>query len=144
MLSAFTCNYIHDMYTVAFYYNDVIMSAMASQITSLTIVYPTDFPRRRSKKTWKLRVTGPREGNSPMTGEFPAQRVSNAENVSIWWRYHGFGTHGSLKAADMVCIKKIQFISGNGTYRLHGKRPALTAHHPRVRLRPNFPESHVV
>ena len=24
-----------------------------------------------------------------MTGEFPAQRTSNAENVSIWWRHHG-------------------------------------------------------
>ena len=23
-----------------------------------------------------------------MTGEFPAQRASNAENVSIWWRFH--------------------------------------------------------
>ena len=22
------------------------------------------------------------------TGEFPAQKASNAENVSIWWRYH--------------------------------------------------------
>ena len=22
------------------------------------------------------------------TGEFPAQRASNAENVSIWWRHH--------------------------------------------------------
>ena len=29
-----------------------------------------------------------REGNSPGT-EFPAQRASNAENVSIWWRHHG-------------------------------------------------------
>ena len=27
-------------------------------------------------------------GNSPATGEFPAQRASNAENVSIWWRHH--------------------------------------------------------
>ena len=44
--------------------------------------------RRRSKKTSKLRVTGLGEGNSPVTGEFPAQRVSNAENVSIWWRHH--------------------------------------------------------
>ena len=25
---------------------------------------------------------------SPVTGEFPAQRTSNAENVSIWWRHH--------------------------------------------------------
>ena len=28
-------------------------------------------------------------GNSPVTGEFPAQMASNAENVSIWWRHHG-------------------------------------------------------
>ena len=41
--------------------------------------------RRRSKKTSKLRATCLCEGNSPVTGEFPAQRASNAENVSIWW-----------------------------------------------------------
>ena len=44
--------------------------------------------RRRSKKTSKLRVTGLCAGNSPGTGEFPAQRASYAENVSIWWRHH--------------------------------------------------------
>ena len=43
---------------------------------------------RKSKKTSKLRVTGFCEGNSPVTGEFPAQMASNAENVSIWWRHH--------------------------------------------------------
>ena len=47
--------------------------------------------RRRSKKTSKLRVTGLCAGNSPGTGEFPAQRASNAENVSIWWRHHECG-----------------------------------------------------
>ena len=36
----------------------------------------------------KLRVTGLCAGNSPVTGEFPAQMASNAENVSIWWRHH--------------------------------------------------------
>ena len=45
------------------HYGDVIMSAMASQIISLTIVY---FSHRsfshRSKKTWKLCVTGLCEG----------------------------------------------------------------------------------
>ena len=46
--------------------------------------------RGRSKKTSKLRVTGLCAGNSPVTGEFPAQRASNAENVSIWWRHHVF------------------------------------------------------
>ena len=44
--------------------------------------------RPRSKKTSKLRVTGICVGNSPVTGEFPAQMASNAENVSIWWRHH--------------------------------------------------------
>ena len=32
-----------------------------------------------------------------MTGEFPAQMTSNAENVSIWWRHHE-------KAIDVVDI----------------------------------------
>ena len=41
-----------------------------------------------SKKTSKLRVTGLCEGNSPVTGEFPSQRASSAENASIWWRHH--------------------------------------------------------
>ena len=70
------------------HYNDVIMSAMASQITNLTIVHSTIYSRRRSKKTSKLRVTGLCEGKSPVTGEFPAQKASNADNVSIWWRHH--------------------------------------------------------
>ena len=48
------------------HYNDVIMGAIASEITSLTIIYSTE------------------------TGEFPAQMASNAENVSIWWRHHEF------------------------------------------------------
>ena len=43
---------------------------------------------RRSKKISKLRVTGLCAGNSPVTGEFPAQMASNAENVCIWWRHH--------------------------------------------------------
>ena len=42
--------------------------------------------KRRSKETSKFCVAGLCEGNSPVTGEFPAQKASNAENVSIWWR----------------------------------------------------------
>ena len=44
--------------------------------------------RRRSKETSKHRVTGLCAGNSPGTGEFPAQMASNAENASIWWHHH--------------------------------------------------------
>ena len=43
----------------------------------------------RSEKTTKLSVNCLCEGNSPVTGEFHAQKVSNVENVSIWWRDHG-------------------------------------------------------
>ena len=46
--------------------------------------------RHGSKKTSKLHATGLCEVNSPVTGEFPAQRASNAENVSVWWRHHMF------------------------------------------------------
>ena len=46
--------------------------------------------RHRSKKASKLRVTGLCEGNSPVAGEFPAQRASNAEkfpfdDVTMKW-----------------------------------------------------------
>ena len=44
--------------------------------------------RGRSKKTSRLRVTGLCKGNTPVTGEFPSQRASNAEKVFIWWRHH--------------------------------------------------------
>ena len=49
---------------------------------------PNRLFRHRSKKTSKLRVTGLCAGNSPGTGEFPAQMASNTENVAIWWRQH--------------------------------------------------------
>ena len=47
--------------------------------------------RRRSKKTSKLRVTGHCAGNSPGTGEFPAQMASYAEKcfhltTSSWFK----------------------------------------------------------
>ena len=70
------------------HYGDVIMGAIASQIISLTIVFSTVLFRRRSRKTSKLRVTGLCAGNSPGTGEFPAQMASIAENVSIGWLHH--------------------------------------------------------
>ena len=42
----------------------------------------------RSKKTLKVHIIGLCEGNSLVTGEFPAQKASNTENVSFWWRHH--------------------------------------------------------
>ena len=65
------------------------MGAIASQITSLTIVYSTvysDADQRKHQISASLAFV--RAGNSPGTGEFPAQIASIAENVSIWWRHH--------------------------------------------------------
>ena len=44
--------------------------------------------RPRSKKTSKPASLA--FVNSPVTGEFPAQKGSDAENASIWWRHHTF------------------------------------------------------
>ena len=62
--------------------------------------------RRKSKKTSKLRVTGLCAGNSPGTGEFPAQMASYAENVSIWWRHHDAMPQclGPMKQSKTLCI----------------------------------------
>ena len=44
----------------------------------------------KAQKTSKLRAIGLCEGNSPVAGEFPAQRTRSAGDVSIWWRHHEF------------------------------------------------------
>ena len=54
-------------------------------ITSVSIVYLTICSCTYQAKP---RVTGLCEGNSSFTGEFPTQRASNAENVSIWCLDH--------------------------------------------------------
>ena len=59
------------------------MGAIASQITSLTIVYSTvysDADQRKNQSSASLAfVWGIHRG----TGEFPAQMASNAENVTF-------------------------------------------------------------
>ena len=68
----------------SYHYNDVITSTMASQITSLMIVYSTVYSgtdQRKQQSSASLAFA------RRMTGEFPAQRASNAENVSIWWHH---------------------------------------------------------
>ena len=105
------------------HYNEVIMGAMASLITSLTIVYSRrSLFRRRSKKTSKLCVTGICAGNSPGTGEFPAQMASNVENVSIWWRHHA-------KYYKACCIlQRIFMITSRHTI-VNTLRPRQKYHH---------------
>ena len=58
----------------------------------------------RSKKTSNLRVTGLCAGNSPVTGDFPAQMASNVKNVSIWWRHHSHGNNTWSCETDVTIL----------------------------------------
>ena len=46
------------------------------------------FVQTQIKENVKAPHHWPLWGKVTGTGEFPAQRASNAENVSIWWRHH--------------------------------------------------------
>ena len=72
------------------HFSDVIMSAVATQITGVSVVCSTVFFRRRSKKTSKPRVTGLCLGYPPLADGFPSHRACSAENISIWWLHHGY------------------------------------------------------
>ena len=73
-----------------FHYDDVIMTMLSSQITSLTVVYSIVYSgvnqRKHQSSASLVFVWEIHRG----TGEFPAQMASYAENVSIWWRHHVF------------------------------------------------------
>ena len=79
--------------------------------------------RCRSKKTSKFRVTGLCVGNSPVTGEFPAQRATNAENVSISWRHHeaSLNTQGSQIKYRMAVTSRNDYITTSCTWASYRK-----------------------
>ena len=66
---------------------DVIMSPIASQITSPRIVYSIV-----CSGTGQRNIKAPRHW--PLRGEF----TGNAENFSIWWRHHDIYTHSRTQA----------------------------------------------
>ena len=101
------------------HYNDVIMGAMTSQITSLTSVYSTVYlvaDQRKYQSSASLafmrKFTGDRE--------FPAQMASKAENVSIGWRHHVSGTKCPTFYSDLskfdwrLCLVIFKLVSITG------------------------------
>ena len=80
--------------------------------------------RRRSKKTSQLRVTGLCVGNSPGTGEFPAQMASNAKNVSIWWRHHGYFLWYRMVVCIQCILNAVSFpnVANHSTYACQARR----------------------
>ena len=77
------------------HYGYVIMGTIASQITSLKIVYSTVYSDADQRKHQSSASLAFFVGNSPGTGEFPTQMASNAENVSIQWRHHAVAGHAT-------------------------------------------------
>ena len=75
--------------------HDVIMSAMASQITSLTIVYSIVYSGVDQRK----------HQSSASLAFVRGKRVSNAENVSISWRHHG------ISDTSIGCIVWMLFLN---------------------------------
>ena len=75
------------MLFVFYHYSDPIMSAMASQITDVSIVCSTVCSGANQRKYQSSVHHWPLWGES--TGGFPSQTASNAENVFIWWSHHG-------------------------------------------------------
>ena len=83
------------------HYNDVIMGAIASQITSLTIVYSIVYSGADHRKHQSSASLAFVRG----IHRFPAQMASYAENVSIWWRHHGkHKLHKLVEWLDLTTI----------------------------------------
>ena len=79
----------------------MIMGAIASQITSLTIVYSTVYSgadQRKHQSSASLAF---------VNGEFPAHMASNAENASNWWRHNDETT----SLSSVVLVKATRMIS---------------------------------
>ena len=109
------------------HYIDVIMTTMAFQITSRTVVYSTVYSDADQRK---------HQSSAPLAFVWgihrdrwiPRTKASYAENVSIWWRHHAFDFHqfhpGPLeKSSVFIQINKRQcdvilwnFISFNRRY----------------------------
>ena len=76
------------------HYSDVIMSAMASQITGVLILYSTvcsGVDQRKHQSFASLSVWGEFTGDRwiPRSHRWiPHTKASDAEHVSIWWRHH--------------------------------------------------------
>ena len=111
--------------TVLIHYYNVIMGAIASQITSLPIVYSIVYSGADQRKHQSpASLHGLCVGNSPVTGEFPAQRASNAENVSIWWRHRALYSRGADVSMKYISVSIFPW----------NKRPiSLNIHHSKFK-----------
>ena len=88
------------------------MSATASQITGVSIVYLTvglGADKRKHQSSASFAFVG---GKSLFSAELPTQRVGNTEDVSIWWRYHNI-------PKVMHVVRALSFLVWSGSHRFY-------------------------
>ena len=88
------------------HYTGVIMSAMASQIIGVSMVWSAVYSDGEQRK---------HQSSAPLaffrvTGKFPSQRANFAEKVSIWLRHHGFSLQCYIPELDNVYIHHIIYM----------------------------------
>ena len=111
------------------HYSGVIMGAMASQITSLRIVNSTVYSGVDQRKHQESASLASVRGIHWWPVNFPAQMATNAENVSIWWRHHGYSSFQHMSVMWMC-----QWVTT--IWRAWTPTLGLSWHlHPRVHLR---------
>ena len=97
--------------------NDVIMGAIASLITSLTIVYSTVYSDADQRKH--------QSSASLVPGEFPTQMASNAENVSIWWRHHDSSHTAAMSLCILSAFAFVDVVLHGWTFAVHSHASQL-------------------
>ena len=71
----------------SYHYDDVIMTTIRLK-SPASLLFTQSLIQTQMKENIKAPRHWPLCGEFTGTGEFPAQRASHAENVSIWWRHH--------------------------------------------------------
>ena len=114
------------------HYNNIIMSMMASPITSLTIVYST-FIQAQIKEN----IKAPRHWslwNLPGTGEFPTQMASCAEmfpfdDVIMYSGQSGHGIHIEIHVRSMLISSFFNVAVMDFNIMSEWSRPLLVSDH---------------
>ena len=62
-----------------------------------------------------------------MTGELPAHRASNAENVSIWWRHYERQIHGQSRPVLMASALESDVLMTEPAFVATDRKPMMTS-----------------
>ena len=112
-----------------FHCSDIIMRAMLSQITGVSIVYLivcSGADQRKHLRHWLL---------WGVTGGFPSQRTSNAQNIHSWCRHHALRWCNMCADCSVNCLHLKnwliwEIVTQGSTWRWEGNRFDCTRYSP--------------